>query len=142
MADTLLKAIHRRFTNAGLSGTITGGLWTSEVPEDTELPYCAVFHEGTQYEHMMRGGAKTWVEHSRASFHIYAAGAENAEVAGDAVLEAFTGGTHDTLPYHTKRCCHCLIDSMSVTPETVRYRDGSLVYCARLVFDILVSKDV
>lgn len=138
-ADSLLKAVHERFTSSGLSLNITGGLWTSEVPEGQELPYCAVFHEGTCYEHVSPANLSKWQEHARLSFHVYGRGAEEAEELAAALVVAYAGG-QGVLSMATRTVQAVLPDGLSLVSESVRYRDGSLIYRASVWFDVKISK--
>lgn len=139
VADSILRSVHRRFTDSGLSATIPGGLWTSEVPEDVEFPYAAVEHERTEYEHTISAGRRKWVEHVRVCFHIYALGAEAVEDCVEAVIEAFAGGG-DVLSMQAKSVQAVLPDALMIVSEAARDREGQLVFRGSLGFDIKVSK--
>jgi SepF-like predicted cell division protein (DUF552 family) len=139
LADSLLRAIHDRFTSSGLSATIQGGLWTSEVPEDVEFPYAAVEHESTRYEHTISAGSRKWVEHARVVFHLYAPGAEAVEDLVEVLVEAYAGGAN-VLAMDHKRVQAVLPDDLTVVSEAARDRDGHLIFRASVCFDIKISK--
>src|SRR6266699_3362204 len=122
MAYSLLRALKQAFAASPLSGTISGGMWTSEVPEDTELPYCAVMHEGTGFEHISTGGKpRHWIEHARVSFHLYGRGAEETEDLALNLIDTFTGGP-EILSFQSKRAMASVPDNYLVTSETLRYK--------------------
>ncbi len=141
MADSLLRALKTAFANSPLSGTISGGMWTSEVPEDTELPYVAVMHEGTGFEHISTGGPpRHWIEHARVSFHVYGRGAEETEDLAIDLIDTFVGGP-EILTFQNKRAMASVPDNYVVSSETLRYKDGSLIYRGSVQFEFVISKD-
>ncbi len=136
MPDSLLKAVQNYFTsNSTLSAALTGGLWTSEVPEDTSLPYGALDHEGTVYEHHFNPASK-FIEHSRFCIHIYAVGAEAADTLIDTIVTQYRNAS---LPYTTKQCMAVIPLNSMVESTPGRYRDGTLIYHGYARFDVRVS---
>lgn len=136
MAESILKAVQTYFTaNTALTTAITGGMWTSEVPENTELPYACLEHEGTVYEHEMSTRHKA-IEYSRFCIHVYGVGAETVDTLTDLLVEQYRAAA---LPFtgKTPMSCYPLNSLVQSTPS--RYRDGTLVYHGTCRFDAKVS---
>ena len=137
MADSLLGAVKQAFeADPTLGAMAPGGLWTSEVPEDTELPYVCLDHEGTEYRWTASGGEKR-VEQSVVCFHVYAAGAESAEEVAGRLVDVFK--RPGCLSFDSKRLMAMVPLQLQVQSTPGRFEDGHLVYLASLRCDVKVS---
>lgn len=139
---TVLNAIKIRWdANSNLTNLITGGLYLSQIPEKLgstriDLPYAYVEMGRTKFEWTM---SNLYFEINDVEFCVFMAGSGvNIETALLRVHQAFDWYK---LPFDDGSVTTYLmpIDD-SITAEPLKYRDGSVVYSARVRYEVWVSR--
>ena len=135
MADTLSAAIHKKFnSDASLTSTITGGLWTGEIPEGTSPPYAWLDLPDMATTPFFEG----LFERSTFVVHIYGIGAQQAEDCADAFKQTFD---YTSLSFISAASIWCQPRRYRLIPEKARWKDGTLMYRVVLTYDVLAQRD-
>lgn len=131
----LSESIHAQFNgNSAVVTAIAGGMWTGEIPEGTTPPYAWLDMTNTTISPIF----EEFFEHSTFAIHIYAIGAAQAEQTASLVRQTFDW---KTLPFSPEiACVWCKPRRYRLVPERARWKDGTLMYRAVLVYDVLVEK--
>ncbi len=141
MADSILRAIHSKFDNsAELKALLQGGLWTSEVAENTQPPFAALEHEGTVYDYQFSNPSGTkYIQYCMVCFHVYTKTAEEADDIIERLAELYNGG-RDTLSLTSRVCMSVSPVEAQVEAAMGRWEDGSMIYHGYLRVNIKLSK--
>lgn len=132
----LSTAFHNHFNNqATLVAAMTGGLWTGEVPEGTEMPYAwldvsSVDTSPTFEDEFDRG---------LVTIHIYGLGAAVVERMAKLWRASFNYATLTFADPTTATCIQLFQRRYRLVCELVRHRDSRLVYHAILTYHVLVQ---
>lgn len=140
-ADTVLAAVKRAFANSPAAQlALPGGLWANEVPEEVDLPYGYVELLGSKY---LWTSTDFHVEVATVCLHVYASGAENCEAATRQVRQAFDW--QDDIPFAAddehSSLCQMMPTDTSVQSEFAKLGDGTVVYQARVEYEMAVNRD-
>lgn len=135
--DLLSQAVHAQFASSSdLVAGISGGLWTGEIPEGTTPPYAWLDLTNTNISPIF----EDFFEHSTFAVHIYAIGAAQAEQLGSLFRTAFDW---QELPFSSDASCIWLKPRRyRLVPERARWKDGTLMFRAVIVYDVLVQRSL
>lgn len=136
-ATRLSEAIHHHFQQStSLVQALTGGLWTSEVPERTPFPYAWVDLQDitTHYNFVSRA------EYARIFIYIYALGAEATEALAELWKSYFDECTLPFSSIHGFYSIMFLPVRYRLNSERLRHRDGQVVFRASLLYQTIVQR--
>jgi hypothetical protein len=134
-AGTLAGAVHAWFNgDAALVAAIPGGLWTGEVPEGTSFPYAWLeLPEATSLPNFV-----DQLEASRVVFHVWAVGAEAAQLAAEKVRARFDYRQLDA--YGDSACVGMVPRHWRLQCEGLRDPAGRLVFRAVVGYQVLTQR--
>jgi hypothetical protein len=135
---TLLGSLTARFeADATLASLVPSGVWVSQVPEGTPLPFVVILHGGEVPEWYTE---RDYVEQGTVQFLCYAKGCAAAEAVATAVKDAFdwqplTITGHNAASIEVRRTNY----TVSAT-DMHRAADGEIVYEAAVEYQTLIRK--
>jgi hypothetical protein len=133
--DSIIGAFVAKFQGSpSLIALVPGGIWTGEIPEDTPLPYAYCEVSESRYH---QNFGDDYFEGADVMVHIFANGADAAETAAQAMRPIFE---YKPIAFKRGTLIHCRQDSYEINSEVGRYKDGTLIYQAKLTYDILVQR--
>jgi hypothetical protein len=132
--DSLTGAIVAKFdTQPELLAACPGGIWTGEVPEDQEPTYVYLEVGGTTYLYTFAG---SYVERTEVTVSFIGT-AESVERAKDAFQASYDWAS---LPLTRGELTQVLLLGNDLRSESMRWKDGTLVFRGRLVYEVMVTK--
>ncbi len=126
MATTLLGALVERFDRSSLVSTVSGGLYVAEYPENTNIPFVVLVHQGEVPECTFE---KAYTESGAVQFHCFAQGLAAAESIASGVKDLYDWCVLDITGARNVSVRRV---NYLVTLEQLKSATGDLVFDARV----------
>ncbi len=136
-SNTLLAAVKSKWYGAPTLTTLcSGGLYTNEIPELVNIPFCSLEANKTHFEWTQ---TNLYYEITYIEFIVYSAGAAAAEAIVAEIRNQFDW---QDIPFTDGKSSttYCQPSDYYISSEPLRWKDGSLIYRATMCYHVFVNR--